>query len=272
MKENLATKSVMSSYFFEDPKYNTVIREINKIKVSYYYFDLKIILKTGKSQVLNGSLLLGDANLIIENKEIQLNQFDIFFIPPEKEIIIRGKSKSKYKIALVFSPTEARRDLSFEVKKYNIENFIPRGESSSNEKLSTYRTVWTAFNNGFFMSGITNIPNESLKTGVVTSVNLEKNREKGKVEIYPHIHPEFPELYIYLIDDNDYAVTQYLINSKGQSVCKDLSNGDGLFFPGDLGHVNFAKPFYRNLKFCSYIWFIPTFGKKGGITPITLKI
>lgn len=272
MKENLTTKPVMSSYFFEDPKYNAVNREINRIKVKYYYFDLKIKLKTEKNQVLNGTLLLGDTTLIIDNMECHLNQFDIFFIPPEKEFIIKGKYKSKYKIALVISSTETKVDLSFDVQKYDIKNFVIRGEPSSNEKMSTYRTVWTAFNNGFFMSGITNIPNESLKTGVVTSVNLERDKEKGMVEIYSHIHPDFPEVYIYLIDDDNYAITQYLINSKGQSVCKDLSNGDGLFFPGHLGHINFAKPFYKKLKFCSYIWFIPTFGKKKLIEPITLKV
>jgi len=272
MRENFTTKSVMASYFFEDPKYDAVNRELNRIKVIYYYFDLEIKLKTEKNQVLNGSLLLGDATLIIDSIESQLNQFDIFFIPPEKDFIIRGKYKSKYKIALVISSIEMKVDLSFDVQKYDIKNFIIRGEPSSNEKMSTYRTVWTAFNNGFFMSGITSIPNESLKTGVVTSVNLEKDKEKGNVEIYSHIHPDFPELYIYLIDDDNYAITQYLINSKGQSVCKDLSNGDGLFFPGYLGHINFAKPFYKNLKFCSYIWVIPTFGEKKGIEPITLKV
>jgi len=272
MKENLITKSVMSSYFFEDPKYNAVNRELNRITVRYYYFDLKTKLKTEKDQVLNGSLLLGEATLIIDNKEFYLNQFDIFFVPPEKEFIIKGNYKSKYKIALVISSTDTKVDLSFNIQKYDLKNFIIRGEPSSKEKMSTYRTVWTAFNNGFFMSGITNIPNESLKTGAVTSVNLERDKKKGNAEIYSHIHPDYPELYIYLIDDDNYAITQYLINAKGQSVCKDLSNGDGFLFPGHLGHINFAKPFYKNLKFCSYIWFIPTFGKKGGIEPITLKV
>ena len=272
MKENFTTKSVMSSYFFEDPKYEAINREINRIKVKYYYFDSEIKLKTEKNQVLNGSLLLGDANLIVDNKESQLNKFDIFFIPPEKKFIIKGKYKSKYKIALIISPIETKVDLPFDIQKYDIKNFITRGEPSSNEKMSTYRTVWTAFNNEFFMSGITNIPNEALKTGVVTSVNLEKNKNNELVEIYSHIHPDFPELYIFLIDDSNYAITQYLINSNGQSVSKDLTNGDGLFFPGHLGHINFAKPYYKNLKFCSYIWFIPTFGKKGGIEPVTLKV
>ncbi|MFX0142330.1 MAG: hypothetical protein ACFFDN_52305 [Candidatus Hodarchaeota archaeon] len=138
--------------------------------------------------------------------------------------------------------------------------------------MSTYRSVWTAFDNSFFMSGITNIPNSSLKTGVVTSVNLEKNIEKGDAQIYTHIHPDYPKLYIFLIDDYNYAITQYLIDSKGQSVCKDLSNGDGLIFPGHLGHINFARPYYKNLKYCSYIWFIPTFGKKKQIEPITLRV
>ena len=272
MNENLDSKSIMSSYFFENPKNTAVNRKLSGIQVSYYYFDLEIKLQTEKNQVLNGSLLLGSATLLIDEVESELNQFDIFFIPPKKKFIIKGKNKSKYKIALVYSPIQITMDLAFEVQRYDIKNFITRGEPSSIEKMSTQRTVWTAFSNDFFMSGITNIPNESLKTGVVTSVNLEKNKEKDVFEIYSHVHPDFPELYIFLIDDANYAITQYLINSEGQSVCKDLSNGDGLFFPGHLGHINFAKPFYKNLKFCSYIWFIPTFGKKGGIEPITLKV
>ena len=272
MKDKSITKSVMSSYFFEDPKNEAVSREMNGLKVEYYYFDSEIKLKTEKNQILNGSLLLGDVSLIIDDVESQLRQFDIFFIPSEKEFSIKGKSRSECKIALVFSFVERKVDLDFEIKTYDTKSFITRGEPCSNEKMSTLRTVWTAFNNDFFMSGITNIPNESLKTGVVTSVNLEKNTEKGNIQIYSHIHPEFPELYIFLIDDDNYAITQYLINSKGQSVCKDLSNGDGLFFPGHLGHLNFAKPFYNNLNFCSYIWFIPKFGKKTQIEPITLKV
>jgi hypothetical protein len=272
MKEIAISKSTMYSYFFEDPKIKTINMEIDKITINYFYFDSEVKLKTKKSQVLNGSLLLGSGNLIIGNTEYDINQFDIFFIPPEKEFIVRGKSKTRYKIVLIFSPTERDLDLDFDIQKYSLKNFIVRGEPSSNERMSTYRSVWTAFENGFFMSGITNIPNKSLKTGVLTSVNLEKKKEKNKFEIYSHVHPDFPELYIFLIDDDNYAITQYLINSKGQSVCKDLADGDGLFFPGHLGHINFAKPHYKDLKYCSYIWFIPTFGKKQRIEPITLRV
>ncbi|MFW9878941.1 MAG: hypothetical protein ACFFG0_38165, partial [Candidatus Thorarchaeota archaeon] len=219
-----------------------------------------------------GSLLMGNTNLIYDNKQFDLNQFDIFFVPPEKVIEIKGKKGRQYKIVLIYSFIEGDINLEFDIQCYNVESFVSRGQSSSNKLMSTYRRVWTAFKNGFFMSGITMIPNESLRTGVVTSVNLEENKEKGKVEIYPHAHPDFPEVYIFLIDDDNYAITQYLINSKGESVCKDLTNGDGLFFPGHLGHVNFARPYYKNFKFCSYIWFIPTFGKKKQIEPITLKV
>jgi hypothetical protein len=272
MKENFLTKSDMASFFFVDPKKEAVNREMKGVKINYYYFNSRITIKTEKNQILNASLLLGDASLILNEMEIHLNQFDIFFIPPEKEFSIIGKSNSECKIVLIFNNIESKVENTFEIQRYDLENFIPRGEPCSNEKIATFRTVWTAFNNEYFMSGITNIPNESLKTGVVTSVNLEKNKEKKIIEIYSHVHPDFPEVYILLIDDDNYAITQYLINSKGQSVCMDLSNGDGLFFPGHLGHLNFAKPFYKNLKYCSYIWFIPTFGKKGGIKPITLKV
>lgn len=272
MKESSLTKSDMASYFFKDPKQEAVFRKMHDVKVIYYYFNSKITIKTEKNQILNGSLLLGDGFLIINEVESPLNQFDIFFIPPAKEFSIIRKSNSECKIVLIFNIIEKKVDKTLEIQRYNLENFIPRGEPCSNEKMATLRTVWTAFNDEYFMSGITNIPNESLKTGVITSVNLETNKEKKNIEIYSHVHPDFPEVYIFLIDDDNYAITQYLINSKGQSVCKDLSNGDGLFFPGHLGHLNFAKPCYKSLKFCSYIWFIPTFGKKGGIKPITLKV
>ena len=266
------TKSAMTSFFFEDPINGFVEKIIGGVQLKYYYFDSETTIKTESNQVLNGSLLLGNGYLIYEKREFELNQFDIFFIPPEKEIKIIGKNGLQYKIVLLYSFVDCEVDTDFEIQHYDLENFVFRGTPSSSESMSTYRSVWTAFKNGFFMSGITNIPNDSLKTGVVTSVNLEENKEKEKVKIYSHVHPNYPEVYIFLIDDDNYAITQYLINSKGKSVCKELSDGDGLFFPGHLGHVNFAKPFYKNLKYCSYIWFIPTFGKKKKIEPITLRV
>ena len=74
------------------------------------------------------------------------------------------------------------------------------------------------------------------------------------------------------IDDDNYAITQYLINKEGKSICKDLKDGDGLFFPGDLGHSNFARPFYKDLKYCMYYWCIPTFGKVDLVDPITMMV
>ena len=59
------------------------------------------------------------------------------------------------------------------------------------------------------MSGFTNIPNESLKQGVITSVNLERNQD-GNMEIYSHIHPDYPEVYIMCIDDNNYAEVPFV--------------------------------------------------------------
>ncbi|MEJ2249933.1 MAG: hypothetical protein P8Y70_07025 [Candidatus Lokiarchaeota archaeon] len=137
------------------------------------------------------------------------------------------------------------------------------------ESITSYRTVWTAFKNGYFMSGITNIPIEALRQGVLTSVNLEKDKDNN-TKIYPHIHPDFPELYLFCIDDKATSITQYLINEKGESVCKDLEDGEGLFFPGNLGHMNFGKPSYKNLDYCMYIWIIPTFGIQKEINPNTL--
>jgi hypothetical protein len=101
--------------------------------------------------------------------------------------------------------------------------------------------------------------------------HLIKN-ENDDIEIYPHIHPEYPEVYIMCIDDENYAISQYLINTKGQSVCRDLSDGEGLYFPGFLGHCNFTRPFYKNIKYCMYMWIIPTFGKVETVEPITIKV
>lgn len=260
------TKSIMNTFFFEDPINGEINRKFGNIQLKYFYFDSELILKTEKNEVLNGCLLLGNGSLIHNDNKLELNQYDFFFIPPENEYIINVKSKSNNKIILLYSPTEKEIDTDFEIKQFHLKNFINRGEFSSIEKMSSYREVWTAIDNGFFLSGITNIPKESLKTGVITSVNLEGNK------IYSHIHPNYPEVYIFLIDDDNYAITQYLINSEGQSICKDLTNGEGVFFPGNLGHCNFAKPNYKDLKYCMYIWLIPTFGKKGKVEPITLKV
>lgn len=254
----------MYSFYFEDPK-EPIEREFDNVRLKYLYFESELKFKTNKNEALNGSLLEGKAVLTYDNGKIDLNQFDIFFIPPEKEFIFQPISKKRNKICLVFTLSVNHEDAEFEIQRFNLNNFIPRGELGSEQKMTTYRTVWTAIKNDFFMSGFTNIPKESLEKGVVTSVNLEEN------EIYSHVHPDFPEVYIYCIDDLHFAVTQYLINSKGQSVCKDLTNGEGVFFPGSLGHINFSKPFYHNLRYCLYLWIIPTFGKADDIKPFTLK-
>ncbi|MFX1321708.1 MAG: hypothetical protein ACFFAQ_08690 [Promethearchaeota archaeon] len=261
-KEEL-TKSTMYSFYFEDPK-EPVEREFNNVKLEYFYFDSELKLRTDKKEILNGSLLEGKALLIYEKSKFDLNQYDLFFIPPEKKFTINPKHKCK--ICLVFSLSRKEVDAEFEIQRFNLEKFTPRGEFGSEHKMATYRTVWTAIKNGFFMSGFTNIPMEALKQGVVTSVNLEDDC------IFSHVHPDFPEVYIYCIDDEHYAVTQYLVNSKGQSVCKDLSNGGGIFFPGKLGHMNFSKPHYRDLRYCLYLWIIPTFGIENDVRPITLRI
>ena len=253
----------MYSFYFEDPK-EPIEREFNNVKLKYFYFNSELKLNTNTKEILNGSLLEGKAILTYDDAKFDLNQFDLFFIPPEKKFNIKPQNTSK--ICLVFSLSEKDVNAEFEIQRFNLEKFIPRGEGGSEHKMATYRTVWTAIKNGFYMSGFTNIPNDVLKQGVVTSINLEDN------DILSHIHPDFPEVYIYCIDDEHYAVTQYLINSKGQSVCKDLTDGEGVFFPGKLGHINFSKPYYRNLKYCMYLWIIPTFGKKGEIEPITLKV
>jgi hypothetical protein len=261
----LLNKSDMHSFYFENPK-QSIERELNNTKLRYFYFNSELKLRTKRQEVLNGSLLEGKASLIYENIKYNLNQFDLFFLPHEKELVIKPEFGKKSKVCIVSSFTGKEVNANFEIQYFDLKKFIPRGEFGSSEKMATYRTVWTAIKNGYYMSGFTNIPNESLRQGVVTSVNLEENK------IYSHIHSNFPEVYIYCIDDDNYAITQYLVNYKGKSVCKDLTNGEGVFFPGNLGHINFSKPFYKNLKYCLYLWIIPTFGLKADIEPVTLKI
>ncbi|MHA1148543.1 MAG: hypothetical protein ACTSR8_09895 [Promethearchaeota archaeon] len=267
------SKEKMYSFYLEDPKYKMIERELNNTKIQYFYFNTDLKLRTQKTELLNGCLLKGDAVIIYEEVLYNFDRFDFFFLPPNKEmeIKINSESKEKYKICLFYYSLEQEISADFEIAHFSLEKYLPRGEFSSEEKMATYRTVWTAIKNGYFMSGFTNIPNESLKTGVITSVNLEQNKE-GKTEIFPHIHPDYPEVYIMCIDDDYYAISQYMINIKGQTVCKDLSDGEGLFFPGSLGHSNFARPLYKELKYCQYLWIIPTFGQIEMVAPITLRV
>ncbi len=267
------SKSEMLSYFFEDPKEKPLKRKINNTTLQYFYIQKDLKIKTQPKEILNACLLSGNATLINKKKDYEINQFDFFFIPPENEVLLKVDSKfsGKCKICVFRYDIYQKIESVFEVQRYRVEEFIPRGDHSSKEKMATYRTVWTAFKNELFMSGFTNIPNESLRSGVITSVNLEKN-ESGNVEIYSHIHPEYPEVYIMCIEDDKYAITQYLINEEGHSVSRDLSNGDGVFFPGSLGHSNFARPTYNELDYVMYMWIIPTFGRTDTVSPVTLKI
>ncbi len=270
---SLINKEKMCSFYFNDPKMRNIQREFANVKIEYFYFENDLKIKTKQNEVLNGCLLSGDASLLYDDTKHNLNQFDLFFLPPERELLIKVNPQLSgyYKLCLFYSSIGVEVEAKFEIQHFNLDKFVPRGELSSNEVMATYRTVWTAIKNGYFMSGFTNIPNGSLKQGVITSVNLEENKE-GNIEIYPHIHPDYPEVYIMCIDDDNYAITQYLINIEGDSVCKDLASGDGLFFPGFLGHSNFARPTYKNLKYCMYMWIIPMFGKTNSVNPITLKV
>jgi len=272
-QDDILTKAEINTLYFDDPKSEIIERELNDTKMQYFYFDSDLKIKTKTNELLNGCLLSGNAILNYDEASYDISQFDIFFLPAEKELTIKIdlNYSNNYKICLYYCPYDKKVEADFEIQHYDPEKFLPRGEYGSNKKMATFRTVWTAIKNNYFMSGFTNIPMESLKQGVITSVNLEKN-EKGDIEIYPHIHPEYPEVYIMCIDDKDYAITQYLINIKGNSVCRDLSNGDGLYFPGSLGHSNFCRPFYRELNYCMYYWCIPTFGKTEIVNPITIKV
>jgi len=266
-------QSEMLTFFFDNPLHGEVKRRFNNSKLQYFYFSSDLHIKTNNQEILNACLLSGDTQIIFQGTYYNFSRFDFFFLPPNREITIEvnTRSTSNPRICLFYYSIKENINIDFEIEHFDLEKFTPRGEKSSENKMATFRTVWTAIKNGYFMSGFTNIPNESLKQGVITSVNLERNQD-GSTEIYSHIHPNYPEVYIMCIDDNNYAITQYLINEKGKSVCKDLNNGDGLFFSGNLGHSNFARPYYKNLKYCMYMWIIPTFHKTDTINPITLKI
>ena len=263
----------MNLFYFNDPSTQRVERILNAVKIDYFYFDNTLKIKSKRNEVICGCLLQGNASLVYEGFLYDLTQFDLFFLPPEDKIFIELKDNSTKtgKMCLCSYPIDKIVNAKFEWQHYEPSQFKPRGEFGSKSKMATYRTVWTAITNGYCMAGFTNIPTEVLTQGVITSVNLEDTGH-GEKSIFPHIHPEFPECYIFCIDDETYAITQYIINSNGESVCRDLVNGEGLFFPGTLGHSNFARPTNKKLKYCMYMWIIPTFGKSNTIDPITLRI
>ena len=263
-------KEKLYSYYFSNPSKEIIERELLNVKLRYFCFNNQLLLQSGAKEIINGCLLSGNCTVEFEENTYQLDKFDIFFLPPMKSMLIEVKESKTSKICLMHSFIETEITAQFELKKYDIDEFLPRGLHSSSNLMSTYRTVWTAIKNGYFMSGFTNVPQRSLKEGTITSVNLEKNRD-GKDEIYAHIHPGNPEVYIACVDDEKYAMTQYLINQEGDSVSRDLTDGEGVFFPGEYGHSNFTRPTYKKLNYCMYLWMIPTFGKSTTVNPITLK-
>ncbi|MDD1777791.1 MAG: hypothetical protein LUQ65_06430 [Candidatus Helarchaeota archaeon] len=274
---NVPTKIEMYDHYFEDPKGNKFQKEINHVKVQYFYFQSPFTIQTGRNEVCNFCIVKGSSQLTHTQEHFTLNQFDMVFLPPNEHITINPGSKDEFqnKICIVTAPIlenhTKEHPIKFEIQRFALEKFLPRGELGDTRKMATYREIWTAFKNGYFMSGFTNIPQTALAQGVITSVNLEKEGET--IKIYSHIHPGYPEIYIYCIDDPTASipVTQFLINIEGQSVSKNLTDGAGIFFDGSLGHMNFVKPTYRNLKYCLYMWIIPTYGKVQDITPQSLK-
>ncbi len=274
----IPNKQEMEKYYFEDPWKVSITREMENISMRYYYFAKPIVIETSENEVINFCLLKGTSKLTHNDQESTINQFDLVFLPENERITIDPSISEIYanKICLVSSPIlgEIGKKLGakFEIQRFSLDKFSPRGEFGDSQKMATYREVWTAFKNGYFMSGFTNIPREALAQGVVTSVNLEK--EGDQVKVFPHVHPGYPEIYIYCIDNvfETVAVTQFLINSNGQSISRDLTDGEGLFFNGSLGHINFTKPTYEELKYCLYLWIIPTFGKTQTVTPVTLRV
>jgi len=264
---DVPTRAQMYSYYFDDPKEKVFQKEVSRVKVKYFYFETPLTIQTGSKEVCNFCLLKGSSTLRQTEAEFTLNQFDMGFLPKSEQVFINPLSPNPLdnKICIITSPLfekpSPKIHAEFEIQRFALEKFIPRGEFGDTQKMSTYREVWTAFENSYFIAGFTNIPQQTLGQGVVTSVNLEKESEETK--IFAHIHPGFPEIYIECIDDptESIAITQYLINARGQSVAKDLTDGEGIFFDGSLGHMNFIKPTYRKLTYCLYMWIIATLGK-----------
>lgn len=276
-------KSLMNSFYFDDPSENRIEKTLDRVTLEYFYFENTLTLESPKDQVLCGCLLSGKASINYNGEEKYFEQFDFFFLPEEKNVSVKSTSSEKCKICTLYSPIMSRKQMNFILESYKDANFIERGEMGSKQKMATFRKVWTAIKNGYFMAGITSIPNQSLRQGVVTSVNIKKVEGNEELEesngsegisykVLPHIHPDYPEVYIFAIDDENYAITQYLINQDGETICKDLTDGQGLFFLGNLGHMNFGRPFYKDLQYCYYIWIIPTFGLKDTVEPITLPV
>jgi hypothetical protein len=272
------TKQEMIQCYFDDPKEKPYIKKINNALVKYYYFSEPTNVATGEKEVSNICILKGSSTLMRNEKEIALNQFDMIFLPNNDQITITPLISDKLanKICIVTTPNlgdiSNTRSEKFEIQRFSLSKFVPRGELGDNQKMCTFREVWTAIKNGLYMSGFTNIPEVSLTQGVVTSVNLEK--ENDQIKIFSHIHPPYPEIYIYCIDDTTeaVAVTQFLINARGQSISRDLTDGEGIFFDGTLGHINFTKPTYKKIKYCLYMWIIPTFGRLQDVNPVTLRV
>jgi len=274
---DVPTRAQMYGYYFDDPREKIFQKEVNCVKVKYFYLEAPITVQTGAKEVCNFCLLKGSSTLRRNEEEFNLNQFDMGFLPKSEQVIITPFSQNPFdnKICIVTSPIlekpSKKIQAEFEIQRFSLEKFIPRGELGDTQKMATYREVWTAFNNSYFISGFTNIPQQALTQGVLTSVNLEKDSKS--IKILSHIHPGYPEIYIHCIDDptESVAITQYLINAKGQSVAKDLTDGEGIFFDGSLGHMNFIKPTYRKLNYCLYMWIIATLGKTQ-YKPITLNL
>lgn len=270
------TRTEMHEFYFSDPKEEEYIKEIKNVKVKYHYFAEPINISTDKNQVCNFCLLKGTSEISRKQEKFTLNQFDLVFLPPNEVITLNPLVSETFsnKLCVVTSPIQGEigKEIgaTFEIQRFSLNKFVPRGELGDSQKMATYREVWTAFKNGYYMSGFTNIPQASLVQGVVTSVNLEK--EGDLIKVLSHIHPDYPEIYIYCIDDSTetVAVTQFLINEKGQSISRDLTDGEGIFFDGSLGHINFTKPTYKKIKYCLYMWIIPTYGRVQDVIPITL--
>ncbi|MBD3256211.1 MAG: hypothetical protein GF383_14025 [Candidatus Lokiarchaeota archaeon] len=272
-KVRFFSKDEMENFYFSDPTSEPVEKILEESEIRYFYFEKDLELSTETNQLLCGCLLKNNAVIVIEGAKYNLDKFDFFFLPPEKDIKIKVNPglEEKYKICLYSYTLERIIKADFGVYHYSTKEFIGRGKKGSEKRMPSYSSVWTAIRNTYFMAGFTKIPADFLSGGVITSVNIVEESE-GEDKIHPKIHPNYPEIYLMCIDDKNYGLTQYLINKNNESICKDLKDGDGVFFPGDLEHCNFARPINKEISRCMYMWIIPTYGLTSIIKPSGLEV
>ncbi|GAH25876.1 unnamed protein product, partial [marine sediment metagenome] len=105
LNDSSINKEEMYSFYFDDPKAGIIQREFYNVKIEYFHFDNDLKIKTKQNEVLNGCLLSGEASLLYDDIKYNLNQFDLFFLPPERELLIKVNPQPSgyYKLCLFYS-------------------------------------------------------------------------------------------------------------------------------------------------------------------------